>query len=531
MSSVQLLNLPGFAQKGINTDLPAYTLDGDYLTEASNMRIVLGRIFPFGGHSIWDTLPVDFLPGYINYHGTEGLTFWVIPGADSVLAYDGGTFHDISNLSAGGYSGISDPDGWSSCKLTNIIVLNHDNHHPEYWPDINGATPLEYLPWDATQNWSEANQSCRVMRSHKQFLFAMDLVVEGVDFVDGIRWSSPADIGGVPASWDHLDVTNVAGLVGLGGDGGRIIDGLSMRDAFIVYRSNGITIFDYVGGQFVWRIRHLSTTQGLISQDAIVEVRGSHYFISNGDIFKNDGNTITSILHNRLRRRFVNGYDIEKRHQSFVIHNKLLAEIWFCITELSFEHPNIAYIYNYEDDSWSLRDLPELGPYADYGPQIVEPIIWDTTPGTWDNQRETWSAGSSGAILFSVISVSKPSGPGLSGELRFLDKNGTDPTTQYHTSVERIGFPLAGLDNVTTITRVYPHLTGVGTILVEIGSQDHINAPVKWKPGILFEAGVDRKVDVRTTGELHCFRFSSDGPGNKWELSGMDIEYVMAGKR
>jgi len=91
------------------------------------------------------------------------------------------------------------------------------------------------------------------MRSHKQFLFALGLNEGGTIIPDGVRWSSPADITGIPETWDELDTTNFAGITTLGGDGGNIIDGVSLRDSFVVYRESGITVFDYVGGQFVWK--------------------------------------------------------------------------------------------------------------------------------------------------------------------------------------------------------------------------------------------------------------------------------------
>ena len=527
----QLLNLPGFAQKGINTDLPSYTLPGDFLTEAKNIRILANSIRPFGGFLILDSLPVDFNPGHLTSHEGPIGQFWVIPGDDSVLAYDGSIYHDISNISGGGYAGVNDPDDWHSCAIAQVLVLNHPGHFPEYWPDPNGAIPLQYLPWDFSNTWADVNQSCRIMRSHKQFLFAMDLVDNGIEYPDGVRWSTPADIGLVPESWDPLDITKTAGLINLGGEGGRIIDGLSMRDAFVVYREGAISVFDYVGGQFVWRIRHSTATQGLVSKNAIVEIRGKHIFISNGDIMQYDGNTFTSLLHNRLRRRFVGNYDVSKRDNGYVVHNKLASELWFCITEIGFSLPNVAYLYNYEDDSWAIRDIYDVSPFAAYGPQLIAPVTWDSTAGIWDDIAGNWNIGQTTTLSFSITAVSKPSGPGQSGKLALLDHNSTDEISQYSTVIERIGFALAGLDNVTTITRIYPHLSGTGTVFIEVGSQDHINAPVTWKPGVWFEAGVDRKVDIRTTGELHCFRFSVGDSPKRWELSGMDIEFVMAGKR
>ena len=47
--------------------------------------------------------------------------------------------------------------------------------------------------------------------------------------------------------------------------------------------------------------RTVSTSADLIGKEAVVEVKGQHYFIGRDDIMAFDGNTMQSIVHNRLR--------------------------------------------------------------------------------------------------------------------------------------------------------------------------------------------------------------------------------------
>ena len=74
-------------------------------------------------------------------------------------------------------------------------------------------------------------------------------------------------------------------------------------------------------------------------------------------------------------------------------------------------------------------------------------------------------------------------------------------------------------------------MNGPGSVLIQIGSQDTAGSPIRWKRPVRFRPGIDRKVDIRTTGELHCFRFTSENNDAYWEVSGVDIEYVKAGTR
>lgn len=536
----KLLALNDFAKAGLNTDLLPWDLPGSFLTEVGNVRIVRGKLSPFGGYKVWDTLPTDFDPGFIMHVGTGTNEFWILAGIDNtttataVYVYDGTTFSDISN--ADGYSAALDEDLWQGCMLSSIPVINNPGHYPEYWasPPSTG-TPVVYLPWDASNTWADEGENCKIIRSHKQYLFALDLQSGLDEYPDGVRWSSPADIGSIPATWDPTDQNNVAGLTFLGADGGKIIDGLSLRDSFVVYRERSISVFDFVGGQFVWRIRHLTSTHGLMSKNCIVEIRGKHYLISDGDILVNDGTNIKSLMHNRIRKEFVDTIDTDNYINSYVVKNNVASEIWFCIPQSGSVYPDLAYIYNWEDNSWSKRDLPDT-PFAGYGPLPSDQYKWGTgssndIPGTWNTTPLVWNERETNLFNETIVSFSKSNGLGTSGELRLLDVKNVESDANYNTVIERVGFALEGLSKVTTITRIYPHMRGPGTVKIEAGSQDYPGAPVRWKPPVTFDPITQRKVDIRTTGELHCFRFTDEVGNNFWEISGIDIEYVEAGRR
>ena len=82
-----------------------------------------------------------------------------------------------------------------------------------------------------------------------------------------------------------------------------------------------------------------------------------------------------------------------------------------------------------------------------------------------------------------------------------------------------------------TITTVYPHSEGNTPFYVQLGSQDYAGSPVRWKEPVLFNPSTDRKVDIRTTGELHAFRFYAEDITIPWAISGVDVEYTEAGLR
>jgi hypothetical protein len=349
---------------------------------------------------------------------------------------------------------------------------------------------------------------------------------------DGVRWSSPADIGGVPETWDETDQYNVAGFTQLGGDGGSIIDGLALRDAFIIYRERGISVMDYVpGSPYVFRIRHQSTTYGLACKDAVIEVEGVHLFIADGDIMMNDGNKTQSIINNRIRKDFISDFSAGDFHRSFVIKNSVADEAWFCIPKHGDTHPTKAYIYNWKDNTWGIRDIP-AEPYATYGYRATENLAWNTVVPSWADIGLVWNRREISASDDTVIAVVKPQSKdniSTAGKLRYLDVD-TATESQYVTIIEREGFALDGVSKLTTITSVYPHARG-GSFWVQLGSMDWPGSPIRWKEAVLFDPATMRKVDIRTTGELHCYKFWDNLTDQGWEISGMEVEFTSAGLR
>lgn len=517
-----MISLMEFASKGLNSDIAPATLDGNFFTHGSNFRVYDNAIHPFGGYSEFADLPLDSNIGFVSYVSSKSGTFIILLGTDKIYHYDG-VFTDINHDD---YSLVSNSKEWSVAKLDSIPVINHPDVGPLYY-DYSSES-YKSLPWDETQSWKDAKKSASIIRSHKQFAFALGLTEDGVYMPDAVRWSAPADIGSIPPTWDELDVTSTAGLTSLGGGGGSIIDGLSLRDSFVVYRDRSISVFDYVGGRYVWRIRHLSESAGLLSPNCIAEAKGSHYFIGNGDIYRNDGTTISSIMHKRIKKNFGNQINSSFADTSFAIHNIIKSEIWFCVPTGKAVRPNSAYIYNYVDDSWALRDLPE-SLISIYGIAPKRSNVWDELDATWDEFTQVWDEQEESAFENTIISVIPDDSNG--GKLVVLDTPISLTSAPFSTILERTEFALGGVGQVTTINKIYPYITGAGKVYLQFGSQQNAGGPTKWKMPVEFDPSSDKKVDLRTTGELHCFRIYCDDVKSDFAFVGMDIEYVMAGRR
>jgi hypothetical protein len=250
---------------------------------------------------------------------------------------------------------------------------------------------------------------------------------------------------------------------------------------------------------------------------------------------------------------------VEKLGNSWAAHNPSFTEIWFAVPEGDDEHPRIAYAYNYRDNNWGIRDLERPFRHAHFGvtPQVSS-TTWSSIGDTWNTQRVAWAMSSDAPFDANLIGVTddemhdidvlnetfSDGFTSLDGKVwstfsgtwdaTQVDWDDVDPRLSYDrnaTIIRRTDLPIAGHEGNTTITRIYPLIEGTAPVQIRVGSQQHAGGPIKWAGDYrTFIPGKDRKVDVRTTGEVHAYEIKSEG-GSFFNLTGMDIEFSMAGKR
>jgi hypothetical protein len=514
----QILRINDFGSNGLNTDLPAAELPPGFVTDGRNFCVINGNIRTRGGFSFGSDTPADFK---FMYPMDADRDVWILFSDTECYLFDGNSFTDITGAIP------LDPDAysWVGTSIGRISVFSSESNYPMYLSDTSGNSTLSDLPYDVegSSTWRSVGLVARSIRSVGQFLVAMNITDGGTHYPDLIHWSHPADVGGLPNSWDYFRDDRLANRVALGGNGGDIIDGFALRDGMQIYRHNGISTLNLTRDEYVFSIRHLTEIASAANVRSIVEIKGAHFVMTNDDIVVNDGNSVQSIVHHKIRRAFIERLNGENIHTAYAMKNPLAKEIWFCIPETS-ELCTTAFIYNWRDDSWAVRDLPSVR-HSDFGVVKSESKTWDAWLELWNASTGIWNQGRTSVNDKSVVACSPVSTINL--DIEFSNSEGG---TEFNTYIYRDNLAIAGHDNVTAIQRIYPHISGTQEVLIEVGSHDHAYGPIRWKPGVKFRPGIDRKVDIRTTGELHAFRISSTGTEH-WKCSGMDIEYALAGKR
>ena len=507
----------------LNTDLDAAEIPADAYTNAQNFVIRNSKFTSFNGYSLLATPPSNFFAGQIIFVNSSAGLFYLLCGRTAVYAFDGTTWYNASSVAGYAALGTNDELLWNSCKLGNIPIINNTQVFPEYWSPQSIGQVMQPLKFDAVNTWSAKGYHAKIIRSHNNFLFALGLTEGGIDLPTTYRWSHPADTNGLPFTWDELDLAGIAGKASVSGGGGAIVDGLTLRDSFCIYSESAINILDYVGGTFIWQRRTLSYTHGLLSASCIVEALGIHYFMSAGDILINDGNSVRSLLTQKVRNKFNQQISTSNAKYSFAVLNQLTKEIWFCYPSASALLPDKALIYNYDTGAIGFRDIANGASDAVFGPTLSSPDTWDSAVGTWDTDTAPW-----GSSVQSTLNNTVNFTENITSVISNLEANTSG--TALSTLVERTNLVIGGLDTIVTIQRVYPRLRCDGLVLIEIGAQDYLNGPVTYKQAQTFNANTQRKIDIRATGKLHAWRISSIGDAS-FTLEGLDIEYTTNGTR
>ena len=519
----KILQVTGLGSKGLNSDLPSVDLDTGYITSGNNFRVSNGSIESIVGTSLLTSGAGSFNAAKLMSVKTSSAAFLMVMGKTAVKVFDGTTWSTIT--SAAGYASLGTDDEllWTSCLLGAIPIINNFQHVPEYWSPQNGATILKPLQFDAGNTWVAKSYKTKVIRAHGQYLFALNLKEGASELPDSFRWSHPADINGLPFTWDETDLSAIAGKSSVGGDTGAIVDGLTLRDSFIIYSEKGITSLSLSGDEFIWRKTTISNSNGLAAQDAIVEIGGRHYFLSSdADIMVNDGVNIQSIVHNKIRRAILDSVSWNYIDRSYAFKQLSTKEIWFCIPTNSSVLPNTAFVYNWVNDDWSIRSIPSGISHIAYANKPITELTYTTVTGTYSSTTLKYS--DSSYVLETPLCVDKSNGNVYSIDDISAVNSPVD------TAIERINYPLEGIEQAATILKIYPKFSGSGTVKISIGSHDFPGSPIRWQPSIDFIIGTNRKIEVRTTGILHAWKIESNTT-NIWKFQGMDIEYELAGLR
>ena len=91
---------------------------------------------------------------------------------------------------------------------------------------------------------------------------------------------------------------------------------------------------NYVGGAFTFNVREKFKDTGLFARDAVVDLGdGRHVMMSTNDVMVHNGNSIRSVIDDKVKTFLFSEIDSTYYYKTFLAHNKIRNEVWICFPQ------------------------------------------------------------------------------------------------------------------------------------------------------------------------------------------------------
>ena len=413
---------------------------------------------------------------------------------------------------------------WTATNMNGLIVATDGYDVPQMWP-LSSGVPSLTIPFIRLQNFPDTYK-CKVIRSFRTFLIGLNWERSNEE-PRLVKWSTEASFGSPPKTWDENDATLDAGEYELADTPGDIIDGLPLGDSFIIYKDDSIYIMNYVGTPYIFSFKLMSPTIGLLSKEAVAEFEGGHFFMGNSDFYVCNGQTITPMLSNKLRRTVFDELNGDNYQKCFVAADYVRNEMLACYPAGSSTVANRALIWNWKDNTFSFRDLPDTSHISSGIVEITAGATWDAASLTWDADSDPWGSTNYDNVIKNIVFAD------VTNTKIYRDNKGNkEDTATMSAYIERTGYDLGDPQSVKFVSAVYPQIevSGNNTVNVYIGKQMSTEGAITWEGPIAFNPNSQSKVSCRVSGKYFGVKVESDTDVD-WKLHGLSFEVQQRGLR
>lgn len=528
---------------GIVTDAhPADLEDPAVFTAGVNVRFSNGRVSR--GPVARTIAALDFQPGHaLSIPPSSGGYDEIIMVSNDFGKLKRLNVSTLEDLTPEGLVGVIDAKPITSCFLGGVSYISRETHHPLFkTPNDDRYAPLTGWP---------LGYRAKVLRAYKDQLVALGVTKGGAFYPTMVKWSDIATFGGPPGSWATDDPTNSAGENIVNEMQHSLVDGLALRNSFILYCTNSVWSMDYTGGLEVYQFTKLFDESGVISPNCVVQVGGQHFVFDRNDIYVHDGIAPRSIADGKVREFVFDALDTSRSHLCFVTHDSKLSEVRFCYPSadrlVGFRNPtsgcNRAAVFNYANGTWTFYDLPNVTGFC--RSSIISGADWDDDDEvTWDDASGLFSSTEGDESQHGMYVAPSDPSQGLTVPRLYgydlvaggLLTTVAEPEALRPAFVERTGIDLDVLGKNLT---QYVHMQAIWPqasieypedAYWQFGGNDLVNSEPVWSDRVTYDPATEAKIDINEAGKYLAYRFSVGGTGD-FKLSGFDIQLVTRGRR
>lgn len=528
---------------GVVTDRAAYDVPLNGFTRARNVIFAEGRMErgPVFKKVVESLTPDTCHLLYTVRRPAAADRALLVDDTGMIYEYSGSTETDIT---ASAFTPLASDEPVTATTLQDVVYINRPTDVPYSWLTADA----EFI---ALTNW-DTGWRCRSLRSYKDCLIALNMEESGVEYQKRVRWSEFALYGSPPATWVP-DTTNSAGSNDLADLEMPIVDGLPLRDQFVIYSNSEAYLMTFIAGKLVFAFRKLWNDVGVINTNCIVEVDGQHVVFGQDDIITHDTGSKRSIADGRVKKRIFNNIDRDKTDRCFTFHATDRDEVWFCYTSMhadvnfsGSDYANEAAVWNYSNDTWTFLDLPNVGGATNVA-LSQGGYTWAASSGTtWEDDTGTWADIESNIRRLPLFGVTTNSGLGLTEKVLLtadgLNFSAKTPYELYSEAscyalaengmidLDQMGFSLASFKMVLAL---YPQASTAGNtgyLGFRFGGAMTPAASPTLGPLRTFDPVAEHKVAVRGGGRYGSWQVSATDTTDFW-MSGFDLDVVQTGRR
>lgn len=505
-----------------NRDLSPYDMPTNMFTDVQNVRFLDRKAGSIKGHA--QVLGTPSATPYWAISWTQGSDdLWIYGTLTNLYKIDGVT-HSSVTRSSGAYTTLSGTENnWQGGVLGGVLVCNNGLDVPQSF--TQGGSQFTDLPdWPATL-------LCKTIVPFKNHLVALNLTDSGTALPFSLRWSDAIPEGAATNgadTWNTASTASESGQASIGGTKGHLLNAVQLANELIIYKEDSIYSLNYVGGTFTFEIREKFKDTGLFARDAVIDLGdGRHVLMATNDVMMHNGNELRSIIDDKVKTFLFSEIDTTYYYKTFLAHNKNKNEVWICYpaTNAPSGFPNRALIWNYRDDTWTVRELPGTNFIAK---GIVNPELtntWTASTNTWANSTLAWGATEYNPTIDSMLMCGT-----VDTKFYLIDYGTTFDGTSFTTIMERVGLHAGRTDAIKSVTRLYPRIEGTGTVTISVGGEIDPYAGVVYADPVVFTIGQDNKVDCRVRGRYIAVKFESSAD-TTFRLSGYSLETEIVSKR
>lgn len=518
---MSIININGIGITGSNNDMEPSVLPINAWTNVKNVRSYNGQLQSVNFPTV--TMNVASLPNLSTDHARAIIGYQNI---NSTVAYASNTniylyAQGLHVLATSGANTIVNSVEWDSLNFNNSLVFSN----PDSVPQI--LTPDETMFVDMPE-WGlltgHVDWFCEKMTSYKNFLVALNMTEDGVEYKQRVRWSDVAGPNLAPSNWDaglvdHAD--SLAGFNDLSDATGSILTGLTLNDTYYIYTDREIFAMQFVGGTSIFSFRKINGDINCYNKNSVIQYKNSHIIISRDNVYQFNGTQAISIIDGKIRDKLFKDINEDFRSQVKLINHPPYNEVWILYPNNSSQEGecNSAAVFNSVDGTWIFRDVDDIVSIANVQQPSTTNTRWDDINEVWVSNTDVWFQAAYGTdILLSSD---------INGDFNILDFKVFSPNSVIATMERKyIDFDELNIQAtaVKRINAIYPHMSGNGTMKIYIGVSNSSVGPITWETPKPFIIGEDNRVDFRVSGQYISIRFVMSEPSTKWIFTGYSID-------